>query len=249
MGKIIALTGCKGGCGTTVLTAALGREYAALGKKTCLVDMNAGLRALDIALHVQDRVVFDLFDLCEDECAMEQVLIEAAPNLHMIAAPQISDGRELSEKTLVRALNRLKKRFDMILLDAPCCIYPMGRLACGCADEIILVSVPGDIAARNTERACAVLREDSQTIHFVMNQHEERLVKACQASDPEAISAYLDVPLIGVIPKAEDVSAKTGEGTAAFPKQFREAVHDMALRLDGQSIPFKKHPWRFPWHS
>ena len=44
MGKIISVIGCKGGCGATTLTSALGHELSALGNNVCLVDGCIGLR-------------------------------------------------------------------------------------------------------------------------------------------------------------------------------------------------------------
>ena len=93
MGKIIAITSGKGGSGKTLLTASLGMALAESGKSVCLADGCFGLRGLDIALGVQDKVVFDLADLCEQDCTMEQVLVKLrGGEPYLMAAPQWESG-------------------------------------------------------------------------------------------------------------------------------------------------------------
>ena len=66
MGKILAVTSGKGGVGKS--TVSLGLSFAFLGqnKKVLLIDMDEGLRCLDIMLGVDESVVFDLSDINDE---------------------------------------------------------------------------------------------------------------------------------------------------------------------------------------
>lgn len=243
MGKIIALTGAKGGCGNTSLTAALGRALAERGKTVCLVDGCIGLRGLDIALGVQDRVVFDLADLSEELCTMEQALVELDfPGFYFVSAPQM----EPEEKRLFKGpLSRLVKRFDWILVDAPSAMSSWGTEICALADRIILTSRPGDMAARNAERISSLLRERAEApIDLAINFYSARQAAAGEAAAPDAVAAYLDLPLLGLIPQYGQ------NGPDVFPEKALPYVREMAARLAGEDIPLTiPRERRFSWLS
>lgn len=252
MGKIIAITAGKGGSGKTTLTALLGAALAAQEKKVCLVDVCVGMRGLDMALHVQDKVVYDLYDLCEELCSMEQALLrQDQPALHMIAAPQLEVTEEMQGAKLQKCLERLKKRFDYVLLDTPGVSAPFTMALCRQADEIILVTIPGNAAARNAERAAAILREATDAPLWLLYNCYTGSGK--QKSAPDAEAAYLDIPLLGVIPLHESMfftavlEDKTPEN---YPEKMRSAALEAAKRLNGENIPMKNYgARRFPWHS
>lgn len=253
MGKIIAITSSKGGAGKTLLTAALGMTLAEMGKKVCLTDACFGLRGLDIALGMQDKVVFDLMDLCGEVCDMEQALVKLdRGEAYLIAAPQLIPD-PLDEKSLSRGLNRLRKRFDYVLTDTPAALMPGAAQVLSRADEILLLTVPGDEAARNAERVSALIRDmTSAPVSLIMNFFSKRLVASGRVPPPDAISAYLDIPLAGIVPACEAIHCAAFEGRplAAYPDKLRAAVRDIALTLCGQAVQLKTyHARRLPWHS
>lgn len=252
MGKIIAITSGKGGSGKTLLTAALGMALAEAGKKVCLADGCFGMRGLDISLGVQDKIVFDLADLCEQDCSMEQVLVKLrGGELYLAAAPQWDP--DLADKQLSRALERLEKRFDYVLVDVPGILTPIAKRLLSLADEILLISLPGDEAARNTERTVAMIREECDLhISLIMNFFSKGLVTSGRVPPPDAISTYLDIPLMGILPFCEVIYNAAFEGRLLdeYPEKVRDAILRISRRLDGQSVPLKTyHARRLPWHS
>ncbi len=252
MGKIIAITSGKGGSGKTLLTASLGMALAESGKSVCLADGCFGLRGLDMALGVQDKIVFDLADFCQQDCTMEQALVKLrGGELYLMAAPQWES--ELSDKQLERGLERLKKRFDFVLLDVPGIMQPMARRLLPQAEEILLISLPGDAASRNTERASAMIRDwCDRPVFLIMNFFSKALVSSGRVAAPDALSAYLDLPLQGIIPFSDAIYNAAFEGRLLdeYPEKLRDAIHQLARRLNGEYIPLKTyHARRLPWHS
>ena len=254
MGKIIVITGAKGGCGKTTLAAALGWALAEMGKSACLCDLCLGQRGLDLALGLENKVVFDLGDLACEDCTMEQALVGASiSNLSMIAAPAVSIGQEAGEKLLQKALPRLQKRFDYLVLDTPGAFDSLTQTACKMADDVVLVTVPGNAAARNTERASALLHDLTQApLHLLMNCLDKKQIAAGRVPAPEAQAAYLDVPLIGNISLHEALyeASLARRLPGEYPERIRKEVFDTARRLCGEDIPLKPCVVRrFPWHS
>ena len=63
MGKIFAITSGKGGVGKSTVSAGLSLALSSLGYKVLLVDMDEGLRCLDLMLGIDNQVVLDLSDI------------------------------------------------------------------------------------------------------------------------------------------------------------------------------------------
>ncbi len=55
MGTVIVVTSGKGGTGKTSLTGGVASCLAALGRQVLCIDMDIGLRNLDISLGMTDR--------------------------------------------------------------------------------------------------------------------------------------------------------------------------------------------------
>ena len=57
MGKAIVITSGKGGVGKTTTTANLGSALALMGKKVIMLDLDIGLRNLDVVLGLDNRII------------------------------------------------------------------------------------------------------------------------------------------------------------------------------------------------
>ena len=63
MGVVIAVVSGKGGTGKTSLVGGLGASLAALDKRVLCLDMDLGLKNLDITLGMTDETVMDFTDV------------------------------------------------------------------------------------------------------------------------------------------------------------------------------------------
>ncbi len=59
-GRVLVIVSGKGGVGKTTLTAHIGAALALRGRKVVAVDADIGLRNLDIAMGLENRVAHDL---------------------------------------------------------------------------------------------------------------------------------------------------------------------------------------------
>ena len=65
MSQIIAVTAGKGGTGKSTTSANVATGLATLGHKTLLVELDFGLRCLDIMLGMKDKVKHDIGEYLE----------------------------------------------------------------------------------------------------------------------------------------------------------------------------------------
>ena len=68
MSKIIAVTSGKGGTGKSSICSELGFALAKQNNRTLIIELDFGLRCLDIMLGVKNDIKYDLGNVLKGEC-------------------------------------------------------------------------------------------------------------------------------------------------------------------------------------
>ena len=89
MGTVITVTSGKGGTGKTTVTGGVASCLARLGKTVLCIDMDIGLRNLDISLGLSDRALMDFADVALGNCPLARAAVSHPdlPNLSLLTAP------------------------------------------------------------------------------------------------------------------------------------------------------------------
>ena len=88
MGQVYAVTSGKGGVGKSTVAVGLASAFVQLGKKVLLVDMDEGLRCLDLMLGVDKSAVFDLSDILMGKEIDDAVYsVDGYNGLYLVPAP------------------------------------------------------------------------------------------------------------------------------------------------------------------
>ena len=95
MGEAIVVTSGKGGVGKTTTSANIGTALALSGKKVCLLDTDIGLRNLDVLLGLENRIIYDLVDVTEQKCKIEQAWIKHKRCDTLYLLPAAADERQV----------------------------------------------------------------------------------------------------------------------------------------------------------
>lgn len=120
MGEAIVITSGKGGVGKTTTSANIGTALALLGKKVCLVDTDIGLRNLDVVMGLENRIIYDLCDVADGRCRLNQALVKDKrfEELYMLPAAQTRDKNSVSPEQVKDIILELKKILNTSLLIA-----------------------------------------------------------------------------------------------------------------------------------
>lgn len=247
MGRIFSIMSGKGGVGKSTLSATLAEFYARSGKKVALLDADVGQRCADLMFNMQDTIIYDLGDLVEKNCELQDALMPhpELPNLLLLAAPQIMSVSDVKHKAMDRIITQLAEETDILLLDAPAGIGKGLKNLLGATAEPVVVVTPDDVSIRDAERLSSLLSQNEEPHpSVVFNRVRPMWVRRGLIPPPEQLALSLDMPLMGVIPESEKIykallrhetALKCGDGKVV------KAIEVTAARLLGADAPIPSY--------
>ena len=242
MGTSIMITSGKGGTGKTSLTAGVSACLAALGQRVLCVDLDIGLRNLDLSLGLSDRALMDFRDVMECHATLSTAAVEHPDiqGLYLLTAPLSLE--HLNQADFRRLIAEAKDCFDFVLMDSPAGLGEGFQLAMAAADRVIVVSATEPAALRDAQRAISQLIGRIPELHLVVNRVQPKLMDKLRTSIDNAMD-MAGLPLLGVVPEDSQVilAANTGEPLILFSRKGAALAYlNIAKRLMGQRVPLMK---------
>ena len=149
MAKIIAVTSGKGGTGKSTVCAGLGYTLAKQGHRTLLIELDFGLRCLDIMFGMENSIEYDLGDvLSGKKKALEAITqVNMASNLNLLCAPKTLTS--VSADQIIDICRSVKKYFEYIIIDTGAGINSHVFDIVEQANLILVVSTPDPVCIRD----------------------------------------------------------------------------------------------------
>ncbi len=242
MGTVSAITSGKGGTGKTSITGGVAASLALMGRRVLCIDMDVGLRNLDISLGLNDRAMMDFADVALGRCPLARAAVEHPDikGLSLLTAPMTLPASLTPDK--VRALlKEARTGYDHILIDSPAGLGTGFRLATCGVDRAIVVSTNDASSLRDAQRTVAEL-EELRLIHLVMNRIQTKLLRKLRTTIDDAMDAA-GLPLIGVVPEDPQVILCANLGRPLSTPSRRGAAlacWNIARRLEGHRVPIMR---------
>jgi septum site-determining protein MinD len=258
MAKVLVITSGKGGVGKTTSTAALGVALAQAGQKTVVIDLDVGLRNLDLVMGAERRVVFDLINVVQGVARLPQALIrdKRLETLWLLPASQTRDKDALTEAGVKAIINELRSTFDWIICDSPAGIERGATLAMQFADAAVIVTNPEISSVRDADRIIGLLDSKTEKAlqgermekHLLIARYDSQRAGRSEMLGIDDVLEILSTPLLGVIPESEEVLRASNVGspvTMSNPNSApARAYIDAARRLKGDNVPMTIHNGR-----
>ena len=242
MGTVIAVTSGKGGTGKTSVTGGVAAWLALMGRSVLCIDMDIGLRNLDISLGLNDRALMDFSDVALGRCPLARAAVDhpTLKGLALLTAPMSLPASLTPDK--VRAmLDTARTMYDYVLIDSPAGLGAGFRLATCGADRVLVVSTNDASSLRDAQRTVAEL-EGIREVHLIMNRIQVKLLRKLRATIDDAMNTA-GLPLVGVIPEDPQVILCANLGQPLTTRGQRGAAlacRNIALRLEGDHIPIMR---------
>lgn len=225
MSKVILIASGKGGTGKTMFTANAGAVLAQRGYKVVLIDMDMGLRNLDLCLGLENKVVYDVCDVLTGLCRIKQALIrdKRFDSLYLIAAPQNKEAVEITPLHMKVLCRKLKKDFDYILIDAPAGVDERLLLSAGGAETAVIVTVPEYAAIRDADTLDQVLVGlGIKDRKVVVNKVKAELISTGFVPGINEIAQKLRPDMAGIIQYDDNIHIASNNG---LPIVFKKGTY------------------------
>lgn len=240
MSKIIAVTSGKGGVGKSTISVGIGQAISRRKKKVVIVELDAGLRGMDIMLGVENEVVYDFGDLVSGICSLEDVAVsvEEFPGLSLIVASTVASHRLDVEKTAA-VFRILQNHFDYIILDMPAGVSVSLFLIPPIADLAIVVSTPDYISVRDSAKMVSALAEQGfLNCQLMINKVNLKNRKMNAIQDLDEVLDGVGVSLLGVLPEDMKLHSAFCSGEPLEEEAAPAIIfHRIAARIEGEYIP------------
>lgn len=238
-GKIIVISSGKGGVGKTTATASIGAALAIEGKKVVVVDMDIGLRNLDVVMGLENRVVFNIVDVARGKCKVRQAAIKdrRIDNLYLIPASQSDNKDALTPQDMIRMAKELRREFDFILMDCPAGIERGFENAVAAADEAVVVCTPEVSSIRDADRVIGLLYAKSIPPKLLVNRIVPAMVERGDMLSYQDVVDVLSIDLVGLVEADDQVVVSTNSGVPIVMQsgsKAGQAFTRIAMRLNGR---------------
>jgi len=158
---IIGVVNQKGGVGKTTTSVNLGAALAAKGKKILLIDIDAqsNLSAhlgigkssdqegseLEPRADIESPMLPSIYDVLKGSRAIEDIVISRSPNLDVVPSSLLLSAADLElggvvgrELILKRALQKIKDKYDIIVIDCPPALGLLSLNALAAVDKVVI---------------------------------------------------------------------------------------------------------------
>ena len=240
MGKVLAFVSGKGGTGKTSMCAAIATCLAAMGKQVLCVDLDVGLRNLDLALGMAQEPLLPFTSLMDGTYSLGQVTEHpSVPGLRALTAPVSLAPEQVDAEAFKVFCRACAEAFDFVLLDAPAGIGAGFRLAADACCEAVVVTGGDRAALRDGAHAARCLM--GKPARILVNRVERSVLKKMNTNIDDMMDE-ISLPLLGMAPEDRNVPLASAKGLPLALTGRRgasAACLRMARRLMGMAEPIK----------
>lgn len=237
--KIIAVTSGKGGTGKSTVCAGLGYTLAKQGHRTLIIELDFGLRCLDIMFGMEEKIQFDLGDVLNGKKqpldAVTQVSM--ASNLSLLCAPKTLTS--VNAEQIYDICRSIRKYYEYIIIDTGAGINSHVFDIVEQANLILILSTPDQVCIRD-----AALMSDefynrgNKSQRLIINKVSKKVIGNALVTNLDEIIDRVGVQLIGVIPDDFKMTVATGKGDPIpTESEALKAFDAISKRLDGEFVP------------
>lgn len=239
MGICLATTSGKGGTGKSTVSCGLALAFSKLNKSVLLVDMDEGLRCLDLLLGVDEKIVFDLSDILNGT-SIEDGIYSLPSNPHINVIPAPSSIGNISFEALAEFAKKVKSSFDVVIFDFPAGLDFSLYSAIGDDVQFLTVCNPDPVSVRDATAVCASLPQTALDPRLIINRFDAEYIKKKIYNNIDDIIDISGFRLIGIVPQSKELMLLSVTHKTPIKSRAFKALYRIAKRLDGENVRLPK---------
>lgn len=242
-GTVITITSGKGGVGKTTTVANIAAALSMAGQRVVAIDGDIGLRNLDLVMGLENQVMFDVVDIVEKRCTLQDALVkdDRFDSLWLLPAAQTRDKADVTIEQLTALCQTLRQNVDYILIDSPAGIEHGFQTAIAPADRVLVVTTSDVSALRDADKVLYLL--ESQRRHppgLILNRYNPQLVSKGEMRGIDDVLDILAIDLLGVVLEDSNLVLSSDRGIPVVMDasvRSGQAYHNIAQRIMGNNVP------------
>ena len=240
MSKIIAVTSGKGGTGKSSICAGIGYTLAKQGHRTLIIELDFGLRCLDIIFGMEGKIQYDLGDVLSGKKEVLDAVtqVDMATNLSILCAPK-NPFAAVSAQQIVDICRSIKKYFEFIIIDTGAGINSHVFDIVEQANLILVVTTPDPVCIRDANMMSdEFYNRGNKSQRLIINKVSKKIIGSELVQHLDEIIDTIGVQLIGVIPEDFALTIATGKGRPMPTNSDSLRAFDaISKRLNGENAP------------
>ncbi len=228
-GRVVTVTGARGGTGASTIAANLAWHFGVEARRHTVLldaDLHRGTAAMQLgaktgpglrtALEAPDRI---------DELFVERAAQPVNKRLHVLAGEEkLTETVNYTQNAAARLLDALRKRYNFVVIDVPCSALPLHRELLMLAHQRVLVMDPTLASVRDTLRLLALPNGPMQPRRGVLVLNRDNLPGGLNRRQlEEGLKMKPDV-IIPDMPKVVGHATSMGEPAVAARGRFRTGM-------------------------
>ena len=241
MGKVILVSSGKGGTGKTMVAVNMGAVLAQRGYKVMLMDLDMGLRNVDLYLGMENKVVYNIMDVVSGICRIKKAMIkvDGFDMFFFMAASPRRDDRDITPLHMKVLCDKLEKHFDFIVIDCPAGIGDMLDVAMAPAGKALVVTEPEAASLRDADITERYLHDGGiEDTCIIVNKVRADLMEAGLVPDLRSIVRMFKSPVAGIIQNDDNIHISTNKGIPIVCKKgtyIEKNFQEIVTRVIGKS--------------
>ena len=235
MGICLATTSGKGGTGKSTVSCGLSIAFSRMGKSVLLVDMDEGLRCLDLLLGVDHKIVFDLSDILIG-APLSNGIYTLPQNKNISVVPAPTKIGSISAEALGEFAEKVKAMFDVVIFDFPAGLDFSLYTAIGDDAQFLTVCNPDPVSVRDAAAVCASLPKKRFDARLIINRFDAEYIKKKTYSNIDDIIDISGFRLLGLVPQSTELMLLSVTHTINKKTKAYKALLRIAKRLSGEEI-------------
>ena len=238
--KLIAITSGKGGTGKSSISYGIGYTLAKQGNRTLIIELDFGLRCLDIMFGMEGTVKFDLGNVLKNNMQVLDAVsrVPGVSNLEILCAPK-DPFMKVTAEQVVNICRGVRKYYDFIIIDTGAGISSHVFDIVEQANLILVVTTPDPICIRDAPMMSdEFYQRGNKRQRLIINKVSEEVIKSKMIQNLDEIIDAVGIQLLGVIPDDMMLKEATGKGKKLpVEAPSLEAFDAISKRLTGEQVP------------
>ncbi|MGI5888275.1 MAG: AAA family ATPase [Oscillospiraceae bacterium] len=238
MGTITMFASGRDGVGKSTVSVFTAAALADKGKEVLLIELDSGLRSIDIMSGLYSNLVYDLSDVLDGRCETGQAIMKSplSPHLSILSAPFKQEV--LSADRFLKLCTVLDKEYDFIILDTAA-VSSAIITAASSSMSAVIVTTPDPISIRASRVVADSITDLSvNNIRLVINRLVPSRVQKKIIPNLDYCIDAIGARLLGVVPESDEIAlACAGHGQLDKSGIPYRVFSNIADRMLGSEVP------------